>query len=78
MAKTNDQYCSRVLTKEQMIEELKKGHTLCIDRIDAPELPELLQMEQEGLITSKLVEVDEQSSFRKFWWIAEKVEKAEK
>lgn len=60
--------CPRVLTKEQMVEGLKAGRTLCVDRKDAPELPELLEMEAQGLVESKLVEIDEQSSVRKFWW----------
>lgn len=60
--------CPRVLTKEQMIEGLKAGRTLNVDRRDAPELPELLGMEREGLVTSELVEINEQSSVLKFRW----------
>lgn len=60
--------CPRVLTREQMIAGLKAGRTLNVDRKDAPELPELLQMEREGLVESRLVEIDEQSSVLKFRW----------
>lgn len=60
--------CPRVLTKEEMIVGLKAGRTLCVDRRDAPELPELLELEREGLVTSRLVEIDEQSSVLKFRW----------
>jgi hypothetical protein len=60
--------CPRVLTKEQMITGLKSGITLVVDRRDAPELPELLEMERDGLVVSRLVEYDEQSSALKFRW----------
>jgi hypothetical protein len=61
--------CSRVLTKEQMIKGLKAGKLLYVDRRDAPELPELLALEAEGLVKKRLVEFDEQSSALEFWWI---------
>lgn len=60
--------CPRVLTKQQMIDGLKAGHTLYVDRRDAPELPELLAMEADGLVVSKLIEYDEQSSALRFRW----------
>lgn len=60
--------CPRVMTKEQMIAGLKAGRVLCVDRKDAPELPELLQMQRDGLVESKLVIIDEQSSVLKFRW----------
>jgi hypothetical protein len=60
--------CPRALTKEQMIEGLKAGRSLMVDRKDAPELPELLELERQGLVESRLVEFDEQSSALKFWW----------
>ena len=41
--------CPRVFTKEQMIAGLKSGKTFVVDRCDAPELPELLEMERAGL-----------------------------
>lgn len=60
--------CPRVLTKEQMIEGLKRGRRLRVDRCDAPELSELEAMQREGLVVSELVEVDEQYSYREFAW----------
>jgi hypothetical protein len=62
--------CPRKLTKDEMVAGLKAGHTLCVDRRDAPELPELLEMEAQGLVESRLVEIDEQSSVLKFSWSA--------
>jgi hypothetical protein len=64
----HDAPCPRVLTKDQMIAGLKRGRRLRVDRRDAPELPELLEMEKEGLVTSRLVEVDEQYSYMEFTW----------
>lgn len=60
--------CRRNLTKEQMIVGLKAGRSLMVDRKDAPELEDLLAMEKEGLVVSKLVTFDEQSSALKFTW----------
>ena len=60
--------CPRNLTKDEMIAGLKAGRTLCVDRRDAPELPELLEMQAQGLVESHLVEIDEQSSVLKFRW----------
>lgn len=60
--------CPRVMSKETMIAGLRAGRTLCVDRCDAPELQELLEMEKEGLVESRLVEIDEQSSVLKFKW----------
>jgi len=63
--------CPRVYTKEQMIEGLKSGKVLVVDRKDAPELQELLEMEGQGLVVSQFMEYDEQSSALKFWWKGE-------
>lgn len=60
--------CKRNLTKEQIIAGLKAGRSLMVDRKDAPELEDLLELEREGLVTSKLIEFDEQSSALKFTW----------
>ena len=60
--------CPRNFTKEQIIVGLKAGRILCVDRRDSPELPELLEMEREGLVESTLVKFDEQSSALKFRW----------
>lgn len=60
--------CPRRLSKEMIIAELKAGRILCVDRKDAPELQDLLELQKQGLVTSKLVEIDEQSSVAKFRW----------
>lgn len=62
------QTCKRNFTKEQIITGLKSGRSFRVDRRDAPELPELLEMERQGLVTSKLVEVEEQYSYLEFRW----------
>jgi len=59
---------ARNLTKDEMIAGLRAGCTLCVDRKDARELPELLELETQGLVESRLVEIDEQSSVLKFRW----------
>ena len=61
----------RRLTKEQMIAGLRAGRTLYVNRRDAPEFPELLAMEMAGLVESRLVKIDEQSSILKFRWIGQ-------
>lgn len=63
--------CPRVISKEAMEAGLKAGRKLCVDRRDAPELVDLLEWEKQGLVKSVLVQVDEQSSYQKFWWIGE-------
>lgn len=63
--------CPRILTKDQIIQGLKAGRTLNIDRSDAPELDDLRNLEKQGLVESRLVEVDEQSSVLKFRWKAD-------
>lgn len=60
--------CPRNFTRDQIIAGLKAGRTLCVDRCDAPELPELLDLERQGLVTSRMVEIDDQSSVLKFRW----------
>ena len=54
--------CRRNFTKEQIIEGLKAGRTFNVDRSDAPELEDLRELERQGLVTSKLKEIDDQSS----------------
>lgn len=49
--------CPRNLTKDQIIAGLKAGRSLMVDRRDAPELEDLLELEAEGLVTSKLIVV---------------------
>lgn len=60
--------CPRVLTKEQLIAGLKAGRTAVVDRRDAPELQDLLELERQGLVESRFVEFHEQSSALKFRW----------
>ncbi len=60
--------CPRNLTNDQIIAGLKEGRSLMVDRRDAPELEDLLALEAEGLVTSKLITFDEQSSALKFTW----------
>ena len=49
-----------------LIAGLRAGRTLNVDRRDALELPELLEMQEQGLGASRLAEIDEQSSVLKF------------
>lgn len=65
-----DTECPRNFTREQLIAGLSAGRLFYVDRRDAPELPELLEMERQGLVKSKLVVFDEQSSALEFWWTA--------
>jgi hypothetical protein len=60
--------CQRNLTREQIISGLKAGRTLNVDRRDAPELDDLRELERRGLVESRLVEIDDQSSVLKFRW----------
>lgn len=65
--------CKRNFSKEQLLEGLRAGKLFYVDRRDAPELPELLEMEKEGLVWKRLVEFDEQSSALEFWWTGKAV-----
>lgn len=60
--------CPRNFTKDQIIEGLKAGSTLNVDRRDAPELEDLHELEKQGLVTSELKDIDDQSSVLKFRW----------
>jgi hypothetical protein len=60
--------CPRVMTRDEMIKGLKAGRMLCVDRKDAPELPELLEMEQQGLVRMRLRDDDDQYSRLEFRW----------
>lgn len=60
--------CPRNFTKDQIISGLKTGKTLVLDRRDAPEFADLLDLERQGLVTRRLVEFDEQSSAIKWRW----------
>lgn len=56
------------MDREEIVAGLKAGRTLNIDRGDAPELPIVADLEREGLVTTRLVEIDEQSSVLKVKW----------
>ena len=60
--------CPRNFTKDELIAGLKAGLTLVMDRRDAPELDDLLDLEQQGLVTQEFVQFDEQSSAVKWRW----------
>ena len=60
--------CRRNFTREQIIAGLKAGRTLCMDRKDAPELDDLLDLQSQGFVTSELVQIDDQSSVAKWRW----------
>lgn len=60
--------CPRNFSLDQIIAGLKAGRTLVVDRKDAPELPDLLTLQEQGLVESEFVEIDEQSSALKFRW----------
>lgn len=53
---------------EQMIEGLKKGRVLVVDRIDAPELFDLQELEARGMVESEVVLIDDQSTAIKYRW----------
>ena len=58
--------CPRNFSRDAILAGLKAGRTLNVDRRDAPELTDLMELEAAGLVTSRLVEIDEQSSVLKF------------
>lgn len=62
--------CKRSFTLEQILDSFKAGRTLYVDHKAAPELADLHELERQGLVQSKLVQLDEQSSVLKFWWVA--------
>lgn len=65
--------CKRMLTRAQIIEGLKKGRFLYVDRKDAPELIDLTILEIQGNVKFVLEEFPEQQySRRKYWWIGPK------
>ena len=60
--------CPRNFTKEQIIAGLKAGRTLVLDRRDAPEFIDLLDLERQGLVVQQFIEISEQSSCVKWRW----------
>lgn len=64
--------CPRRFTKEQLIEGLKAGQTMVVDRRDAPELQDLMELEQQGLVQHYWVNINDQHSVVKWLWKGEK------
>jgi hypothetical protein len=64
--------CPRNFPKEEIIARLKAGQTLVVDRRDAPELQDLMELEQQGLVQHYWVEIDEQHTVVKWRWKGEK------
>lgn len=60
--------CPRNFTRDQIITGLKSGKTLVMDRRDAPEFADLLDLEREGLVTQQPVDIDEQASAIRWRW----------
>ena len=60
--------CPRNFTKEQIITSLKSGRVLIMDRIDAPELEDLQELENQGLVTSTFAYAGSQGSVLKWNW----------
>jgi hypothetical protein len=54
------------MTRDEILEGLRAGRTLVVDRRDAPALPIALGLVEEGLAVSEFVQYDEQSSALKF------------
>ena len=55
------------ITYKQAIEGINQGRVLCIDRKDAPLLPELLEAVARGEIDSELRQIDSQGSVLRFF-----------
>ena len=53
---------------EEAITGLIAGRVLCFDRKDNPLLPDMYNLESIGLVSSEIVQVDEQGSVIKFRW----------
>lgn len=60
--------CPRNFTKEQIIEGLKAGRKLIMDRKDAPEYDDLLDLERQGLVVAEFIVIDNQSSVLRWSW----------
>lgn len=60
--------CPRKFTRDEIVAGLKAGNILYVDRKDAPELEDLLDLQNQGLVESRLIEFDEQSSALRFKW----------
>lgn len=56
----------REISRDEVLAGVQAGRTLVIQRKDDPNLPMLMEMQEEGLIVSELKQLDEQSSILKF------------
>jgi hypothetical protein len=61
--------CPRNFTKEQIVAGLKSGKTLVQDRCDAPEYRDLIELEEQGLVSCELFTIDYQSGALRWKWI---------
>lgn len=68
--------CPRNFTRDQIITGLKSGKTLVMDRRDAPEFADLLDLERQGLVTQHPVDIDEQASAVRWRWRTDAAEAA--
>lgn len=50
------------MDRDEILDGLRKGRTLNINRRDSPVLPIVLELEREGLVTTEIVQIDSQSS----------------
>lgn len=59
--------CRRNYTRDQIIDGLKDGKVMNVDRSDAPELKDLRELEKEGFVTCEVVDLP-QLTVLKFRW----------
>ena len=57
------------MTRDEIVAGLRQGRVLVIDRRDSPALPIVMELQDEGLVTTELVQYDEQSSGLRVKWI---------
>lgn len=74
--------CPRNFTRERLINGLQAGRLFYVDSFDTVELAELMQMEHQGLVKMRRVELEVQSRSGtqialEFWWNNEQQEEAE-
>lgn len=56
------------MNEAQIIDGLRSGKALMVDRKDCPHLPFLMMLEKQGKVTSQLITHGEQSSALRFSW----------
>lgn len=57
------------MREQEILEGLQSGRTLNVQRKDDPNLPFILKLQEEGKVTIKIVQLEEQSSVMKVKWI---------